>query len=573
GGLGSTGLAQDGEVEDYILTIAQDLAVNLPTGNGTNRISVRQNGTNVEIFDLTASAAIATSPLALTNSVTVRGSGTEVDEMTVDYSFGGFFSLPGGIQLDGGAGGGDLLTVTGTNGSVTTTATYVSQGLSLGNATLEFVEGQVTSEIRFTNFEPLTINNVSLLEVAGVLNVGADTLTVNANSFVKLGLQTNLLNGKIVAPSGVTLTAGQTIHGKGMITGKVAADVGSTIEATGPLSMGDAASPDGFFSRGELRVLGNIVGLLDSNQAVLGSITRLGNAGVAGTLNAAHGLVLDFGNNIVGFGTVNTPNDVLRPVINNGAISGNSATEKITLTGYVKGVGSLDNVNITGTNSPGFSPATVYYGSASYGATGKLVAELGGTSGGAYDRQIYSGTADLAGTLDIELINGYQAEVGDSFTLITAAGGVHGTFSSQTLPSLPEFWSWQLAYGTNDLKTIVVTSRPWHNSRKGLDVTNDGHIAPEDPLEVINCINALGSGALPAPHNYVAPFIDVDGDNNVSPNDALEVINAINAGLGGEGEAGPRGQGTGDREQRIGFDELTQLLALDVASQPKRRNA
>jgi hypothetical protein len=391
---------------------------------------------------------------------------------------------------------------------------------------------------------------------------------------------TTLNNGSTIVPRGVTLTAGQVFRGRGTVTGPIAADVGSTIEATGALTMGDASSPAGFFSRGELRVFTNTVTLLDSNQVVLGSNTRLGNAGVPGTLIAANGAIIDFGGNIVGFGTLNTPNDALKPVTNNGAINGNSATEKITLAGYVKGVGSLDNVNITGTNSPGFSPATVYYGSASYGATGKLVAELGGTSGGAYDRQIYTGAADLAGTLDIELIGSYQPEVADTFTLITAAGGVHGTFSTQTLPSLPELWSWQLAYGANDLKTTIVTSRPWHNSRKGLDVTNDGHIAPEDPLEVINYINAFGSQGLPARGTCVAPFIDVNGDNFVAPDDALDVINAINAGLGGEGESFAKesnapASGLNNLHRAAAthddWTDLIALLALDMAQQNARR--
>jgi len=343
--------------------------------------------------------------------------------------------------------------------------------------------------------------------------------------------------------------------------------------------MGDVNSPGGFFSRGELRVFTQTVTLLDSNQVTLGSITRLGNAGVGGTLIAANGAILDFGGNILGVGTLDTPNDVLKPFTNNGAIIGTSATEQIVLPGYVKGVGSLDNVSITGTNSPGFSPATVYYGSASYGASGTFVADLGGLGVSAYDRQIYSGTAELAGTLKLEVINGYVPNVGDSFTLIAAADGVQGTFASQTVPDLPEFWSWDLDYGTNDVKVTVVTSRPRHNSRKELDVNHDGFVSPADPLDVINYINGFGSGPLPFRSAYEKPFIDVNGDNAVSPSDALDVINAINGGEGeGEGSragipAGVPG-GVGSRGTEVGaeaLDEVLELLAMDVAERPRRR--
>jgi hypothetical protein len=170
--------------------------------------------------------------------------------------------------------------------------------------------------------------------------------------------------------------------------------------------------------------------------------------------------------------------------------------------------------------------------------------------------------------LDIELIDGYQPEVGDAFTLISAAGGVHGAFASQALPGLPVFWSWQLVYGANDLKANVVTSRPWHNSRKGLDVTGDGFIVAADPLAVINYINGFGAGALPAGRAYEAPFVDVNGDNSVSPSDALDVINAINAGEG-EGE-GSRVSGVGSRGTEA-FEEVLELLAMEAARRARRR--
>src|SRR5262249_11488943 len=155
--------------------------------------------------------------------------------------------------------------------------------------------------------------------------------------------------------------------------------------------------------------------------AVLGSVTALSESSSApGTLSASNGILVDFGNNIVGFGTLNTPNDVLKPVTNNCAILGNSATEQITLAGYVKGVGSLDNVQVTGTNSPGFSPAKVYYGSVSYDAGAKVIAELGSlVPGSGYDQQILSGRANLGGTLELDLINGYQPSLGNAFTLVS----------------------------------------------------------------------------------------------------------------------------------------------------------
>jgi hypothetical protein len=45
---------------------------------------------------------------------------------------------------------------------------------------------------------------------------------------------------------------------------------------------------------------------------VLGSYTELGNVSAAGTLNSANGIVLNFGRNLVGWGTVNSTNTLAR---------------------------------------------------------------------------------------------------------------------------------------------------------------------------------------------------------------------------------------------------------------------
>lgn len=113
-----------------------------------------------------------------------------------------------------------------------------------------------------------------------------------------------------------------------------------------------------------LEVGSNTVTLLDSNQAVLGSLTSLGASPAAGSLQSANGVLVDHGNNLVGFGTLETPNDLTKLGMINGAVAGNSVGERITLTGYVKGVGTLDDVTVAGTYSPGISPAEVIHGSA-----------------------------------------------------------------------------------------------------------------------------------------------------------------------------------------------------------------
>ena len=84
----------------------------------------------------------------------------------MDYAFGGFFALPGGVQFDGGTGGGDALVIRGTGA---TTFRYVSSGGSLGNARVESTEGSESNTIHFTGVEPLSITGALDVNVEGHL--------------------------------------------------------------------------------------------------------------------------------------------------------------------------------------------------------------------------------------------------------------------------------------------------------------------------------------------------------------------------------------------------------------------
>jgi hypothetical protein len=270
--------------------------------------------------------------------------------------------------------------------------------------------------------------------IAGQIEVATGrTLTLQTLGLASLGELTTLDDATLSAANGIALGAGANLQGHGIVAGRVLAGIGSTIVVAGTLSLGDAASVSGFFSDGELYVGAHTVTLNDANEVVLGSLTTLGSGGSPGTLVAENGAVLQFGRNITGFGTVNTANDPFKPLINNGSIIGNSTADPITLPGYVKGVGTMDNVVITGTDAPGFSPATVYRGSVSY--QGRLEIEIGGTTPGSqHDLIVHSGHATLGGTLAVSLINGYLALPGQQFQVMTfdSSSGQFGNIVGDT---------------------------------------------------------------------------------------------------------------------------------------------
>jgi hypothetical protein len=270
----------------------------------------------------------------------------------------------------------------------------------------------------------------------GLLEVGTGFLQVNSAGAVELGSMTTMgVGGFLIAANGVRFGTGANFQGAGDVTGPVIQDPGSVIEATGNLALGDSSSADGFSGNGILNANDRTITLRDANDAVFdsGAWVNLGSSG-SGSVVANNGLTVDFGANINGTGTMTTLNDASKPLTNNGHIHGASAGGPITLSGWVEGVGTMDNVTITGTDSPGLSVASVSRGSVTYNGTVRL--EIEGASAGSYD-QIHhilgAGAATLGGTLNVVPSGSYTGPASpgdaDDFVLMTAMTQ-NGTFGT-----------------------------------------------------------------------------------------------------------------------------------------------
>jgi hypothetical protein len=166
--------------------------------------------------------------------------------------------------------------------------------------------------------------------------------------------------GMLTAANGVSLGQGQNLVGVGAVNGAVAAGIGSTIDATGNLTLGDATSYDGFFSDGRLNLYNNTVTLNDKNAAVLGSLTQIDG----GTLKAANGFLLENGKNLISSSAGGAVSKGLGPDIsrflNRGYVEGPSASSGNWLIFDLLFKGSTGqtagNIGFLGGYSPGDSP-------------------------------------------------------------------------------------------------------------------------------------------------------------------------------------------------------------------------
>lgn len=105
--------------------------------------------------------------------------------------------------------------------------------------------------------------------------------------------------------------------------------------------------------------------------------------------------------------------------------------------GILAGSGSIvGDVTVQGGNiAPGASAGTLSItGDFTQKSTGVYSVELGGTTAGTeHDQIAITGEAELAGFLDVALIDGYRPDAGTdtaSWTILTATGGVSGDFGS-----------------------------------------------------------------------------------------------------------------------------------------------
>ena len=292
---------------------------------------------------------------------------------------------------------------------------------------------------------------------AGTLIVGSNTVTLNSAGFANLGVLTKLGGGTLAAPNGVSLGVGDNLVGSGAVNGKIAAGYGSTINATGNLTLGDATSPVGFVSNGELYTNAYTVTLLSNNAAnnknavVLGSLTQIDG----GNLAAPNGIVLDSGNNLV---TTNAGGTVsggtASRFLNLGNVQGPSSTSSNWLTFnmlFKGGTGQTSGrIAFLGGFATGDSPGINYqYGATELGGNGTEF-DIGGTTPGNSDNNygqlnILTDPNDPNNHGDLILSRGASFNIvdwdgfvptpGETFTVLTWDGTLSGTASLAVDPA------------------------------------------------------------------------------------------------------------------------------------------
>ncbi len=137
-------------------------------------------------------------------------------------------------------------------------------------------------------------------------------------------------------------------------------------------------------------------------------------------------------------------------------------------------------INSNFTNAAGIlhladtAAAATIDGNYTQAAAATLRLGLGGTTPGTgYDTLAIDGTANLAGTLKIELLDGYEPALDDSFTVLTCSALTDNGLAFD-LPALASGLGWETQIGSQTITLTVVASNPLTDFRTEYGLASDG---------------------------------------------------------------------------------------------------
>ena len=246
-----------------------------------------------------------------------------------------------------------------------------------------------------------------------------NTFEVRNNSVLTVG---NTTAGMSVANSVVVDSGGQATIGHLTAHGNVTVQNASSVLRVG----GDYLQDAGGFAIGDGGVL-NVDGSF--RYTVSGpTFVNFGN----GLLTVGDTLTLEdghFWNLAASGGKVRVGEGIIVPA---------AGTMRVTDNGSLAGEGTVvgDVINSGGTIAPGGSPGRLdVTGNYTQGGIANLLIEIGGTLAELqYDQLFISGTASLAGSLTVELVDlgsgTFAPALGQTFDVLKAGGGITGTFTA-----------------------------------------------------------------------------------------------------------------------------------------------
>jgi T5SS/PEP-CTERM-associated repeat protein len=380
-------------------------------------------------------------------------------DTTVDGS-GSTWTHSGGLFV-GGQGSGTLMVSGG--GVVESGTGYVGYHPgSMGNTTVDGSGSTWMNSgglgVGYQGSGMLTIQNDGAVEVAGQVDVGVDNVGVMSvdNATATVAGYFHIGGSNLGGDGDGTLN----ITGGGTVTSLNFCDVGRWVGSTGhvhvsgagstwhtgPLSVGEQANGTLVITGGAQVVSGVIEGTGSDIGRTTDAVGAVTVDGIGSQWSISESLMVG----IDGSGTLTVSNGGIVAAPN---VVVNSASA-LRGDGLVAG-----NVQNGGLVSPGLSAGALSInGDYAQTTAGKLLIELSATS---YDQLVVTDSASLAGTLEINLVDGFVPSIGQSWIILTAddLDDVTDTFNTEMLPSVPNL-AFDVIYNAQSVVLTVMSALP-----------------------------------------------------------------------------------------------------------------
>jgi len=344
----------------------------------------------------------------------------------------------------------------GTNRTLSATAgTFtLATPLDLAGGTISVPTFIINANMDLGAFSTITATNQITIQTGATVKIRNFAAVASTTAIVNNG--NLLLDGPLASFTGGTTNFLGTISGTGRFSGGLNNAAGATIRAqngdhiivdtSGRTNAGMIELSNGTveYSRSLTNLATGIIsgrGVFRGSSATPGG-TGLVNQGVMAFSAGITDIYGDVDNTVTGKVVAAGASTVtfFDDVVNNGDIRTVTGSRSVFF-GSVSGAGTFTGggvVEFEGDLRPGNSPANVSFGgSLELAMSAGLGIELGGAiKGDQYDSLTIAGAALLSGTLNTILIDGFLPTAGQSFEILTAAGGVNGAFNTVNLPAL-----------------------------------------------------------------------------------------------------------------------------------------
>jgi hypothetical protein len=424
----------------------------------------------------------------------------------------GTINITGTANLSGGT-----LAFTATTGSFNLMGGTVENATltSAGGATLLLpasTSGTLANVKLGTNF---SIPASATLYVEQGLNLNGFNVTLNSTSASSATIYFEALSGETTGPS-VTGTGSILLAGTAP-----ANNIFYAYDYLHPTTIGSGVSVEG---------LGNIYVGYAAPGGLINSGTIFASAS-GGTLTISGAGAL------TNKGIINIASGATLAITSTGWTNATGGT----ITGVGKLAANVSNSGVIQAGSPLFGTLTIT-GNLVQSATGSIKVEIGGSASSSFNKLVVTGSATLAGILDIYTVSGYTPTAGTSFSVVSFASktGTLGTDGSVLSGSIA--LSETLGGTSVSLKAVAAASDSIAPTVSGFTTSNTNTSSATFTFTVTYADNvaisiaSLGNGNLkvtgPGGFSAFATLVSVSKSNNGTPRSATYSI-STSAGSGG----------------------------------------